>query len=363
MFRTLASLGLAASVLGASAALGQHPSTKPDKKGNAALQYWQAFALLPPLNKERSQILDEWDTAELAGPVLSLIEQSKNALVHLRRGAQIKQCDWGLDKDDGVEVLLPHLSKARELTKYALLRARYHLATGKTIAGFDDVVDTLALANHLGADSVFVGLLVQYAIESRAIETLAKDLLGRDAAAYQHLTKCLGTLPKGGNFKDGLRAEKEFFIGGSIQRVKDKRVVPDKALEALLRAAGGPKGPTTLLEEVGTFYDAVIALPPLPREEFLKRVAELAKKLEGNPFAKLLLPAFDKVYDAGERTQAKRAMLQAALAVVQGGPDALRTVRDPFGDGPFEYRALKHGFELKSKLSKGPPVTLVVGRE
>jgi hypothetical protein len=36
--------------------------------------------------------------------------------------------------------------------------------------------------------------------------------------------------------------------------------------------------------------------------------------------------------------------------------------KDPFGNGPFEYRILDKGFELKSKLLfKGQPLTLSVG--
>ncbi len=57
------------------------------------------------------------------------------------------------------------------------------------------------------------------------------------------------------------------------------------------------------------------------------------------------------------------ALFKAAIAVVQGGPENLRDIEDPFGNGPFEYRALDHGFELKSKLLfKGQPVMLTVGK-
>jgi hypothetical protein len=364
MVRTLAVLWLTMAVVGSGPALGQTPAPKPDMKANAALKYWQAFALLPPLNKDRNQILDAWETVELVGPVLPLIEESKNALMLLHRGALMDHCDWGLSKEDGPDLLMPHLSKARELSKYAFLRARYQFAVGKSLTAIDDLMDTLAFARHLGTDSVFVGLLVEYSLETQAIDTLAKYLPDLDVAASQHLTKRLNSLPRGGNFKDGLRAEKEVFIGGSIRLLKEKRVVPDKGLEALLRAAGGPKGPITLLEELGTFYDEVAKLPPLPRDQFQQRVAELNQKQETNPFAKLVLPALDRVYEAGERTQAKRAMLQAAQEVVVGGREKLKTIRDPFGDGPLEYRALKQGFELTSKVTyKGQPVKLVVGRD
>ena len=64
------------------------------------------------------------------------------------------------------------------------------------------------------------------------------------------------------------------------------------------------------------------------------------------------------------RNQTQMALFKAAIAVVQGGPDRLKDIKDPFGDGPFEYRALDKGFELKSKLLfKGQPVTLTVGKE
>lgn len=55
-------------------------------------------------------------------------------------------------------------------------------------------------------------------------------------------------------------------------------------------------------------------------------------------------------------------MFKAAIAVVQDGPDKLKEIRDPFGDGPFEYHALDKGFELKSKLLfRDQPVMLTVG--
>jgi hypothetical protein len=70
----------------------------------------------------------------------------------------------------------------------------------------------------------------------------------------------------------------------------------------------------------------------------------------------------DKYVAAQRRSQAQMAILKAALAVVQGGPEKVKEFRDPFGDGSFEYRRLDTGFELKSKLLfKDQPVTLTVG--
>ena len=64
------------------------------------------------------------------------------------------------------------------------------------------------------------------------------------------------------------------------------------------------------------------------------------------------------------RAEARMAMLLAAISVVEGGPDKLADIRDPFGEGPFEYRKLDAGFELSSKLQQdGKPVTLLIGQK
>ena len=68
------------------------------------------------------------------------------------------------------------------------------------------------------------------------------------------------------------------------------------------------------------------------------------------PLAGTLLPAIDVIRAKQERGQARMAMLLAAIAFVEGGPEKLKEIKDPFGDGPFEYKALDQGFELKSKL-------------
>jgi hypothetical protein len=57
-------------------------------------------------------------------------------------------------------------------------------------------------------------------------------------------------------------------------------------------------------------------------------------------------------------------MLLAAIAVIEAGPEKLESIKDPFGDGPFEYRKLDEGFELSSKLqAEGKPVSLVIGQK
>jgi hypothetical protein len=77
----------------------------------------------------------------------------------------------------------------------------------------------------------------------------------------------------------------------------------------------------------------------------------------------VLLPAIDQVLAKDHRHKARFALLFAAIAVAQDGPEKLKEIKDPYGDGPFEYRKLDKGFELKSKLTfEGQSVTLVAGQ-
>jgi hypothetical protein len=119
-----------------------------------------------------------------------------------------------------------------------------------------------------------------------------------------------------------------------------------------------------MLEDSLPYWDRLAKLMDLPWKELDAQLPEFFKKTKAdNPLAGYLLPAMDKYVVSQRRHQTQMALFKAALAVVGGGPDKLKDIKDPYGDGPFEYKALDKGFELKSKLlSQDKPVTLTVGQ-
>ena len=114
----------------------------------------------------------------------------------------------------------------------------------------------------------------------------------------------------------------------------------------------------------GRIHHCIAAGGKRPREGFDKQYPELLSRAKAaSPVGGLLLPSLDRMVEVRRRAQAQRLLLKAAMAVVQGGQKKLKDVKDPFGDGPFEYRDLGKGFELKSKLIfRGQPVTLTAGQ-
>ena len=104
-----------------STAQAQTPGAKADLAPNAAVQYWQAFAQMPTFDKDQEKLLADWNTVSLNdAAVKSLITGSRASLMYLHRGAKMRHCDWGLDYNDGISLMLPHIAKARDLAALPL---------------------------------------------------------------------------------------------------------------------------------------------------------------------------------------------------------------------------------------------------
>lgn len=363
-------------------ALGVPAAAQPaaDPPANAAIKYWQAFGLLPALDKDQEKILQEWDKVPLEAAALKLIEQSRNSLVYLHRGAKLMRCDWGLDYEDGISLLIPHLAKARTLAGLAALRARHEFEQGRTKAAWDDVVALLKLARHVESDPIMIGQMVGFSIEGMAIQAAAPYLPG-SKATLTDVAAVLDRLPAGPSFVQMLQSDKQTTSDWLIRELRAAEAAKPgswhEQWKALFgpaeRGAPAPKVPAVstldeaikMLEGLPALYDEAGKLTGLPWAEFDPLYAAFIQKARAaNPAAAAIFPAMEKVVAAKRRADARMALFKAAMAVVQGGPDSLKGNKDPFGDGPFEYKALEGGFELKSKLLfKDQPVILTVGKK
>src|SRR4029453_9935613 len=141
-------------------ARGQVPDGRTELAANAALQYWMAFSQLPALDKDQEKVLGELQTISVDDPAVSkLLAASQSSLMFLHRGAALKQCDWGLDYNGGISMLLPPRGKARELARLAALDARRAFEHGNWKAGRRDMTSMMVLARHASRDPVMMGLL------------------------------------------------------------------------------------------------------------------------------------------------------------------------------------------------------------
>lgn len=161
------------------------------------------------------------------------------------------------------------------------------------------------------------------------------------------------------------RTKQGRLLAGRLERSARRAGGRGRVDRGLVNSAKSFDEAVKLLEDLLPFYDGLAKVAALPPKECDARYPEFVRKAKAdNPLAGYVLPSMDKVAAAERRARARVALFKAALAVVQGGPDKLKDVPGPFGDGPFESRALGKGLELKSKLllANGQPATLVVGK-
>jgi hypothetical protein len=362
-----------------SAVAAQAADAKPDTGTNAAVKYWQAFALLPPLDKDQEKLLQEWNKVPLDAAALNVINRSQTCLTAFHRAARLPHCDWGLDYADGIRMWVPHAPKALALARLAALHARYEFEQGHGKAGWEDVTAVLKLARDVEKDRLMIIQMIGYRIEATAIEAATPYLPELKPVLTESEVAVVDALPARPTLPQMLLAEKQMGPVWLIQELKEaeqrkegswrgilKELFdhPESEDRNLVQSVKSFDQAVRMLQDTLPLYDQLAKIVTFPRKEAEARYPEFIKEArDANPMAHAVFPAVDRVIAAEQRSRAQMALFKAALAVVRGGPDQLKEIKDPFGDGPFEYRAQDAGFELKSKLLfKGRPVTLVVGR-
>jgi hypothetical protein len=184
---------------------------RPAAAANAAVVYWQAFALLPePLaepEKAKYEAAVANPAAPVAGDLAPIIAKFDNSLGELHRAARITACDWNVDYDAGPEGFLPYLEQARPISKAALLRARLEFAAGKTDDAVADVMAVLKLARDCGSNALIVSLLVGAVIEKSATDVLAANLGGLSPAQLDRLAPAIAASPAAPSVADGIRLD------------------------------------------------------------------------------------------------------------------------------------------------------------
>jgi hypothetical protein len=332
---------------------------------------------MPALDDEREKLLSEWNSVSLDSPAVEkLVAESQTSIMYLHRAARLEKCDWGLDYDDGISLLLPHLSRSRDLARLAALHARYELKRGNTRALRDDATAMIVLARHVGRDPMMVGLLVRFGIEDMVVDLVAPHVPNLKVG-YAGAREVFESLPPSSRMYDTLAAEKKYFLEWIARKIKEEEKRDPGAGMRLWNNMLGPDGPEELkkvqsaaeaiklTEGLFPVYDEMEKLVVLPPAEFESKYRAFKQQTAAsNSLSAFLVPQIDTILGKERRSQARVAMLLAAIAVAEGGPDQLKNIEDPFGDGPFEFRKLENGFELKSQLTfEGKPVTLTVGQK
>jgi hypothetical protein len=354
------------------------PDQKSDLADNAALQYWHAFAQLPTLDKDTEPLAAQWSTVRLDDPAAAkLIANSRATVMFLNRAAKLQRCDWGLDYNDGIGLLMPQLSRSRDAARLTALHAREAFERGDAKTGWVDTLTIMHLGRHISSDPVMISLLVGTNLESLAIDAVAPYLLEAHLSAAEAAAE-LAKLPKSPPFTATLAAEKRYMAEWIIRKLREEESRQPgawkdfwKALFTGTQEEQSPPQPESAatairwVEELLPLYDDLARFMSMPQQQFdAEYPAFKGKTKADHKLARLLLPAIDTVREKESRTKIRHAMLLTAIAIAESGPDKVQQSKDPITGKPFDYRKLDKGFELKSQFTvEGQPVTLTIGQK
>jgi hypothetical protein len=359
----------------------------PDLGANAALKYWQAFATLPRMtDAEGAKLNADCLTMPLDGHARELVTGADYSLSMLLDGAALPRCAWGIGHEEGIYVRLPQGPAARVLSALACLRARIRFDQGQNTEAIDDVVAAMTLGRHTSLEGGFIMVLVGYGIEHRAIDALALFVPKFSAKTLRDLKTRLESLPPFPSQSSILMNCEVKSLDWFVRKVKQSKDREDllAVLSPLFLSEGDGKGGDPLdrtrafvkecggttegmmkrAEEIRPSYALLAKKLESPLDEFEKEFEREARKQAGNPVFKVLFPALVKCRRAQARTEVRRAMLSAAIAVQLDGREALKDHPDPVAGGAFDHVAFDGGFELRSRFkgTDDKPVVLTVGR-
>ncbi|MDP1661180.1 MAG: hypothetical protein Q8L55_04615 [Phycisphaerales bacterium] len=287
----------------------------PSIRDNAALVYYSIWMndnreVMAPFMESYGDV--QYGKA-LPKPVADYLALRKDDISRMVRAGKMQHCDFGIDRGEGFNVLLPHLGKLRMAARTLNADAARCLLEGKPDEAADRYVAIFGLARHAAGDRLLISSLVGI-----AIATLPEDGLVDHKVAWQ-LTpsgraRVLAAIDRldgaaGFRLKDALEGEREM------------------AVELTIFKYGGPDAGRRFADEVLSM--AADASPPPPAQPGSARAAkdeitdiERIRQMDGEALhaeARKLNRFYveaSKVWDAPDATQRLRELV---LEVDRGG--------------------------------------------
>jgi hypothetical protein len=353
----------------------------PPASNNAALIYWQALMELPELSPAEQALLDNFRDAPLEDEYEALVHRYDAALRLVAKAANLKdkRCDWGIDLQDGPDTLLPHLARAKTLTRAAQMRARFFLEKKNERQVLFDLNGTFVLGRRLATDGILISALVQIAIESIVVQTVAENFYQFSDAGLAALIAAFDAAPPRETIARALSYGERTLVAWYAKKIKEIQAMHKNEAVALpeirellaektsdtkdyrkadefLKAAGGSiEGLISSVRATDALYDEMERIARLDYKNFIRVNQEFFDKIEtsSNPFVMTFFPALKKPREKEFLVQSRIEKVRAAVQYRLHGQSAVAAVRDPMGGAPFGFARFSsdgedRGFEITS---------------
>jgi len=361
------------------------PSAVPDEK-NAALLYESAILLLKAQPAPNGNLLEHLgglsdkflkesiESDELA-ELQQLIKQDvvTQALSVIEQGTGRRSCRFEHDYNAGFNMLLPHLSNLRSITRLIGAKSCLLAEAGQSEAAWQLTQTQLKLADALRNEPILISFLVRLASIRTSRETIQKICVTAppNPEQYRNIESLLS------DYEDRkplvLALDGERLLGGEWAfnllrngpaRDLSASINQESDLgELLLRLYSAIK-PLSLADQAAYMrilgdYTRFVQQPYSPKEANTmdKKINQMQGSL--HIITSMLVPAIGRVYELYWESVAQIRITRAGLAVLQekkaqgAFPEALDVLKlnnldDPFSNEPLRYKPQGQGFVVYS---------------
>jgi hypothetical protein len=329
--------GLAQPCCAQSSAAGQQAGTATAADAyTKATEWWTANARgdNPILTQEDLIILSDGLSGSPTPAVRAALEKVRPYLDLVRGGGLTKEYGMRLDREQGLSLLLPHLSSLRNAARVLRLDAEVRMADGDVRGAAEAMRAIVGFSSHVREDGVLVSSLVSgamLALDDTAIDR-ALSLGAMDAETANELATALeemrGTDPL--RMAEAVRSEGE-LLRTSITKMVDGE--GDESVDDLRSMLGLPMDaadesfkPEAIRGQLdaidGLYGEAAIALANPDRAAARAAIAEIERRAtsgEAGKLAQLLMPSLLKAAESGWRVEDMVAARYAILDDIRTG--------------------------------------------
>jgi hypothetical protein len=371
---------------------------------NPALLYYRAFLLTPePMSDADRNYLSSKQGKEQKLPERfgQIVANYDSQFLLVRRAAHATvPCDWGIDLSDGPNIMLPYLARAKAVAQAAQVRAVWALQHNRQGDARDELLAALVLGRNAGSDGTSIGVLVQLAIEALDYSTVAQNFGQFSPETLQQLVNGLDAAPARHMLAACIPNEKLCTYDWMLRKILElQKAHPNDDAKVMagfrdcgyvtvmeeigdtnfwpriVAASGGAsEGVVRLLRETEPLYPRFAELMTVPQPEYETQAQQFSADIHKsqNPFFIGMALVWEKFQGRARefRAQAQLAMVHAAVEYKLHGEAGLKSVMDPFGNGPFAFqrfvfKGVDRGFILKSAYAgaDAPFVMIFVEKE
>lgn len=335
---------------------------------NAAVLYFKALMRYSPDN-EMSNLIENFvkeDTKLNVEKIRDFVNKNRYTINTALDATEIKNCDWGLNLADGLEMDVPHIRGMRQLTYLVLAESKILAIDQDYVTAIDRCMSVYKMARHTN-DSILVSYLVGIAINGAAnscimqiMEDMPQDkqmmTMLKNKFADIH-SEPLSVMPAVLGERQGMLT---FMTKENIPAIIDM-AVDDQAMANKLLTFD-----ETMMELSRKYFDNLysgfINAFNMPYQQGYTTINELAEKAfndaKDKPEAMLTtcaMPAMGRVFSLATRINthdnAIRTAIEVYLMKAKTGklPDSLPEglPGDLFSGMDFEYEKTADGFVLR----------------